>query len=104
MYRLVGCKNHIHTIEYMKMVKDGMPMNIREKLEAELKTFQDQLHYLETKSKETKSVISYNKSVLIGELGDYKIRLLILVQKRKLMMKQLIILNLYVVFPVMKII
>ena len=36
MYRLVGCKNHIHTIEYMKMVKDGMPMNIREKLEAEL--------------------------------------------------------------------
>ena len=39
MYRLVGCKNHIHTIEYMKMVKDGMPMNIREKLEAELKAF-----------------------------------------------------------------
>ena len=64
MYRLVGCKNHIHTIEYMKMVKDGMPMNIREKLEAELKALQDQLHYLETKSKESKSVISYNKKCL----------------------------------------
>ena len=104
MYRLVGCKNHIHTVEYMKMVKDGMPMNKREELEAELKALQDQLHYLETKSKETKSVISYNKKCLNRRIRRLQDKIAILVQKRKLMMKQLIILNLYVVFPVMKII
>ena len=64
MYRLVGCKNHIHTVEYMKMVNDGMPMNKREEFEAELNAFQDQLHYLETKSKLSKSKKSYEKKLI----------------------------------------
>ena len=104
MYRLVGCKNHIHTIEYMKMVKDGMLMNIREKLEAELKAFQDQLHYLETKSKESKSVISHNIKLLNRRIRRLQDKSGKRSSEEKLMMKQLIILNLYVVFPVMKII
>ena len=64
MYRLVGYKNHNHVVEYMNMVKDGMPMNKREKLQAELNAFQDQLHYLETKSKLSKSKKSYEKKLI----------------------------------------
>ena len=48
----------------MKRVKDGMPMNKREELEAELNAFQDQLHYLETKSKLSKSKKSYEKKLI----------------------------------------
>ena len=48
----------------MKRVKDGMPMNKREELEAEFKALQDQLHYLETKSKLSKSKKSYEKKLI----------------------------------------
>ena len=48
----------------MKRVKDGMPMNKREEFEAELKALQDQLHYLETKSKLSKSKKSYEKKLI----------------------------------------
>ena len=48
----------------MKRVKDGMSMNKREELEAELKALQDQLHYLETKSKLSKSKKSYEKKLI----------------------------------------
>ena len=64
MYRLIGCKDHNYIVEDMKKIKNGMSMNIREKLQAELNAFQDQLICLETKSKESKSKISNKKKLI----------------------------------------
>ena len=86
----------------MKKIKNDMSMNIRETLEAELRAFHDQLHYLETKRQEIESKNKKKKNMIRIVFNKYKTQLSILVQKRKLMMKQVVILSTYVLFPVMK--